>query len=70
MQKALNVRGINANNIGSAYALAAIPSRIALERGMWKEAVQVELRASKFPQADAMPTLCARSRRRPHRRRC
>src|SRR5438094_1941199 len=55
MQKALNVTGINANNIGSAYALAAIPSRIALERGMWKEAVQVELRASKFPQADAMP---------------
>jgi tetratricopeptide (TPR) repeat protein len=55
MQKALNVTGINANNIGSAYALAAIPSRIALERGMWKEAAQVELRASKFPQADAMP---------------
>ena len=55
MQKALNVTGVNANNIGSAYALAAIPSRMALERGMWKEAAQVELRASKFPQADAMP---------------
>jgi tetratricopeptide (TPR) repeat protein len=55
MQKAHNVTGINPNAIGSAYALAAIPSRIALERGMWKEAAQVELRASKFPQADAMP---------------
>jgi tetratricopeptide (TPR) repeat protein len=55
MQKAHNVTGINANNIASAYALAAIPARIALERGMWKEAAQVELRASKFPQTDAMP---------------
>ena len=55
MQKAQNVTGINASNIASAYALAAMPARIALERGMWKEAAQVELRASKFPQTDAMP---------------
>lgn len=55
MQKAHNVTGINPNAIGSAYALAAIPARIVLERGMWKEAAQLELRSSKFPQADAMP---------------
>jgi tetratricopeptide (TPR) repeat protein len=54
-KKALNVSGISASNIGSAYALAAIPARVALERGMWMEAAQVELRASKFPQTDAMP---------------
>ena len=55
MQKALNVTGMSASNIGAAYALAAIPARVALERGMWKEAAQVELRTSKFPQTDAMP---------------
>jgi tetratricopeptide (TPR) repeat protein len=55
MQKALNVTAMSASNIGAAYALAAIPARVALERGMWKEAAQVELRTSKFPQTDAMP---------------
>ena len=57
MQKALNVTGMSASNIGAAYALAAIPARVALERGMWKEAAQVELRTSMFPQADGCHTL-------------
>ena len=35
----------------SAYAYAAMPARLALERGAWKEAAAVEL----FPAADAFP---------------
>ena len=41
---------------GSAgvFALAAIPARYALERQAWGEAAALELRPSRFPQADAM----------------
>jgi len=35
----------------TAYAYAAMPARLALERGAWKEAVGLEL----FPSADAFP---------------
>ena len=33
---------------------AAMPARIALERGMWKEAAQLEPRSSKVAYTDAM----------------
>jgi hypothetical protein len=36
------------------FALAAIPARYALERRDWKQAVQLELRETPFPYADAM----------------
>ena len=36
---------------GTAYAYAAMPARLALERGAWKEAAAIEL----FPAADAYP---------------
>jgi len=36
---------------GTAYAYAAMPARLALERGAWKEAAAIEL----FPAADAFP---------------
>jgi hypothetical protein len=41
---------------GSAgvFAQAAIPARYALERQAWSEAAALELRPSRFPQADAM----------------
>jgi tetratricopeptide (TPR) repeat protein len=36
------------------FALAAIPARYALERQDWKQAVQLALRETPFPYADAM----------------
>jgi Tfp pilus assembly protein PilF len=36
------------------FALAAIPARYALERRDWKQAVQLALRETPFPYADAM----------------
>jgi tetratricopeptide (TPR) repeat protein len=54
LQESRRITKVNPSNQGSAYALAAIPARIALERGMWKDAVQLEPRASKFPYVDAM----------------
>lgn len=54
LQDARRVTNINPNNPGAAYALAAMPARIAIERGIWKEAAQLEARSSKVLQADAM----------------
>jgi predicted Zn-dependent protease len=54
LQDARRVTNIEPNNPGATYALAAMPARIAIERGMWKEAAQLETRSSKFLQADAM----------------
>jgi len=39
------------DHVGTAYAYAAMPARLALERGAWKEAAALEL----FPAADAFP---------------
>ena len=36
------------------YALAAIPARYALERGAWKEATQLQPRATRLPYNEAM----------------
>ena len=54
LQEARGFTGINPNNRGSAYALAAIPARILLERGLWKDAMQLEPRPSKFPYTEAI----------------
>jgi len=54
LQEARRAANVNPNNPTAAYALAAMPARIALERGMWKEAAQLETRASKVPHTDAM----------------
>jgi len=54
LQQARSLTGINANNLASAYALAAIPARVSLERGMWQDAMQLEPRASKFSYTEAM----------------
>jgi len=54
LQESRRITNVIPTNQGSAYALAAIPARIALERGMWKDAAQLEPRASKFPYIDAM----------------
>jgi len=54
LQVARGLTGINPNNPTIAYALAAMPARIALERSMWKEAAQLEAPSSKVPHTDAM----------------
>jgi tetratricopeptide (TPR) repeat protein len=54
LQDARRAANVNPNNPAAAYALAAMPARIALERGMWKEAAQLEPRSSKVPYTDAM----------------
>ncbi|HEY6966364.1 MAG TPA: hypothetical protein VI229_02760 [Burkholderiales bacterium] len=36
------------------YAAAAMPARYAAERGAWREAMQLEVRPSKFPNVDAL----------------
>jgi tetratricopeptide (TPR) repeat protein len=54
LQEARGFTGINPNNRGSAYALAAIPARILLEQGLWKEAMQLEPLPSKFPYTEAI----------------
>ena len=54
LQDARRAGNIDPNNPGTAYALAAMPARIAIERGMWKEAAQLEARSTKVLQADAI----------------
>ena len=36
------------------YAMAAVPARLAIERGDWKKAASLEPRTTKFPFVDAM----------------
>lgn len=54
LQAARGLASINPNNPTVAYALAAMPARITLERGMWKEAAQLEARSSKVRHTDAL----------------
>lgn len=54
------------DRLGTYTALAAIPARYALEHGAWQDAAKLELRASRWPQADAITYFaralgCARS---------
>ncbi len=58
-EEAASIRKINVENFPAAYALAAIPSRFALERGDWEQAAALKLSPpalawSKFPQAEAV----------------
>jgi tetratricopeptide (TPR) repeat protein len=46
--------GSAAPPLAGAFALAAIPARYTLERQAWGEAAKLELRPSRFPQADAV----------------
>jgi tetratricopeptide (TPR) repeat protein len=51
------IEQVDAQNLGSAYALAAMPARHVLERGQWSEAATLALHPSltwdRFPQAEA-----------------
>ena len=53
------LEGVDTQNLGSAYALAAIPARYVLERGQWDEAAMLALHPQefaweRFPQAEAV----------------
>jgi hypothetical protein len=41
-------------NLAGEYAAAAIPARVVLERGAWKDAASLYARTTAFPQADAI----------------
>jgi tetratricopeptide (TPR) repeat protein len=43
------VRTLDAPNFAAAYALAAVPARVALERGDWKQGMEVERGPADFP---------------------
>src|SRR5262252_6755823 len=40
--------------VGGPCAFAAIPARFTIERGMWKDAMQLQPRTSRFPYTEAM----------------
>jgi hypothetical protein len=59
LDQLLSVGNPNVSNFATAFALAAIPSRYALERGQWAEGVTLALRPgdfawARFPQAEAI----------------
>ena len=49
MKEAFEVKNVVATVRSGPYALAAIPARIALERGAWDEAAKLEPQESQFP---------------------
>jgi predicted Zn-dependent protease len=59
LDQILSVEKPNVANFATAFALAAIPSRYALERGQWADAASLSLRPgdfpwARFPQAEAI----------------
>lgn len=59
MDEAAAMRKVNVENFVAAYAFAAIPARLALERGDWTQAAALklspaELAWNKFPQSEAI----------------
>jgi hypothetical protein len=57
------VPNLNPASMPIGYALAAMPARYSVERGMWQEAAALEPRGSRFAFVDAMvcqiPGCCA-----------
>ena len=54
IDEAKTVPDLNPAAMPVGYALAAMPARYAVERGMWKDAAALEPRKSRFGFADAM----------------
>lgn len=53
-EESTTVGGFNPGRPTAFYALAAGPARIALERGEWREAAQLQPRASPYPFTEAI----------------
>jgi len=54
MEEALKVTGFNPAQRGAPYAIAAMPARYAMERGAWREAMQLQPQPTKFLYPDAI----------------
>ena len=55
MEEALKVTTDNpVLAFGGLYAIAAMPARYAMERGAWREAMQLQPQATRFPFTDAL----------------
>lgn len=54
LEESTAVKGFNASRMTAFYALAAGPARLALERGAWKEAAQLQPKESKFANTEAI----------------
>lgn len=54
INEARSVTDLNPASMGTSYALAAMPARYAVERGMWKDAALLEPRKSRFAFTDAI----------------
>jgi tetratricopeptide (TPR) repeat protein len=54
MQEVMQVPGYNPNVRTAPYAIAAMPARIALERGAWKEATQLQAQPTRHLYPDAI----------------
>ena len=53
-EEAMRVSGANPARFVAPYALAAMPARVSVERGAWREAAQLQPVQSKFPFAEAI----------------
>jgi tetratricopeptide (TPR) repeat protein len=49
VERVARVERLDAPNFAAAYALAAVPTRYAVERGKWSDAARLEARPSTFP---------------------
>ncbi|HEY0337655.1 MAG TPA: hypothetical protein VGC70_09980 [Burkholderiales bacterium] len=54
MEEALKVTGTNPAVQAAWYASAAMPARYAVERGAWREAMQLQPQTTNFPFAEAI----------------
>ena len=54
MEEALKVTGYNPAIRTAPYAIAAMPARYVVERGAWREAMQLQPIATKHPYTDAI----------------
>jgi hypothetical protein len=48
-EEASQMKKLDQNTFAAAYALAAIPARIAIERHQWKEAANIQVKPEWFP---------------------
>ena len=53
-QEALALPGASAGRFTAPYATAAMPARLAVERGMWKEAAQLAVTPTTYPFVEAI----------------
>jgi tetratricopeptide (TPR) repeat protein len=54
LEESSRVSGTNPARFVAPYALAAMPARIALERGAWREAAQLQPQPSRYPFTEAI----------------